>query len=196
MRWSRPLRSRTRCRPGASCCRWSCNAARACDVPAQPRCDSRCGSAAGRSRSRRRRSRLLAARRAGCWWCWDVPAPASPGSPSGRPARTPRRCSAATSTDLAPDAAAVLDDRSAIFPLDSLSRLRPGTYAVQALLHTNLDLNLPNAPGDLYSPVKTVRLDPAAGGSVALELSQTVPEETLPADTELVKHIKIRSRAR
>ncbi len=95
---------------------------------------------------------------------------------------------------LEPGSAAVLDARSAIFPLDSLSQLRPGTYEVQALLHTNPDLNTPNAPGDLYSPVRTVRLDPAAGGPVELELSQTVPEETLPPDSDLVKHIKIRSR--
>jgi hypothetical protein len=92
------------------------------------------------------------------------------------------------------DSAAVLDARSALFPLDNLGRLRPGTYEVQAVLHTNLDLNIPNAPGDLYSPVQTVRLDPASGGSVELQLSRSVPEETLPPDSELVKHVKIRSR--
>ena len=34
-------------------------------------------------------------------------------------------------------AVVVLDDHSAIFPIESLSQLRPGTYAVQALLHVN-----------------------------------------------------------
>jgi Putative esterase len=95
---------------------------------------------------------------------------------------------------LKPDSTAVLDARSAIFPLDDLGRLRPGEYRVQALLHTNLDLNTPNAPGDLYSPVRTVRLDPAAGGTVALQLTRSVPEESLPPDSEQVKHVKIRSR--
>ncbi len=90
--------------------------------------------------------------------------------------------------NLAPDAAAVLDAHSAIFPLESLNQLKPGTYAVQALLHTNPDLNFPNAPGDLYSPVTTVRIDPAQAGTVRLELSQAVPQETLPADSELVKY--------
>ena len=42
--------------------------------------------------------------------------------------------------------------------------------------------------------MQTVRLDPAAGGTVELELSRAVPEETLPPDTELVKYLKIRSR--
>ena len=92
-----------------------------------------------------------------------------------------------------PDAVAVLDNQSAIFPIASLSQLRPGTYAIQALLHTNLDLNLVNAPGDLYSPVTTARLDPAAGGTIKLELTRAVPAEVLPADQELVKYLKIHS---
>src|SRR5262249_44407352 len=58
----------------------------------------------------------------------------------------------------------------------------------------NPDLNTPNAPGDLYSPVQTAWLDPAGGGPVELELSRSVPEESLPADWELVKYVKIRSR--
>jgi len=95
---------------------------------------------------------------------------------------------------LGPGSAAVLDAGSAIFPIDDLGRLKAGTYEVQALLHTNIDINAPNAPGDLYSPVQTVRLGPDAGGVVELVLSRALPAETLPADTELVKHIKVRSR--
>jgi hypothetical protein len=95
---------------------------------------------------------------------------------------------------LAPGASAVVDSASAIFPLDNLGRLRGGLCTVQALLHTNPDLNIPNAPGDLYSPVQTAWLDPVAGGAVELVLSESVPEESLPADSELVKHVKIRSR--
>jgi Putative esterase len=93
-----------------------------------------------------------------------------------------------------PDAVAVLDNQSAIFPISSLSQLQAGTYAVQALLHTNADLKLANAPGDLYSPVTTIRLDPVAGGTVKLELSQAVPPETLPADQELIRYLKVPSR--
>jgi hypothetical protein len=96
--------------------------------------------------------------------------------------------------DLAADSIAVLDVRSVIFPINSLSRLRPGTYAVQALLHTNVDLNLANAPGDRYSPATTVRLDPAVGGTISLNLSRSVPEERLPADQDLIRYIKIHSR--
>ncbi len=95
---------------------------------------------------------------------------------------------------LAPGKEAVLDDRSITFPIEHLGNLGPGTYAVQAILHTNLDLNVPNAPGDLYSPVKRFKLDPALGGTVALELARTIPEETLPPDTELVKAPRSGSR--
>jgi hypothetical protein len=95
---------------------------------------------------------------------------------------------------LAAGTPAVLDAHTASFPLESLNQLPVGTYSVQALLHTNLDLNTPNAPGDFYSPAKTVRLDPSHPGTVHLELSQRVPDETLPPGSELVKYLKIRSR--
>ncbi len=95
---------------------------------------------------------------------------------------------------LEPGAVATLDGRSALFPLDSLDRLRPGNYSVQAVLHRNLDLNHANAPGDLYGPARTTRIDPAAGGLVELELTRALPDETVPPDTDLVKHIKMRSQ--
>jgi hypothetical protein len=95
---------------------------------------------------------------------------------------------------LEPGAAAIVDSASAIFPFEHPSRLRGGLCAVQALLHTNRDLNVPNAPGDLYSPVQTAWLNPIAGEPIELELSRSVPEESLPSDSELVKYLKIRSR--
>ena len=94
---------------------------------------------------------------------------------------------------LMPGAIAVLDDQSVIFPIGSLGQLQPRTYAIQALLHTNRDLNLANAPGDMYSPVTTARLDPKAGATLKLELTRSVPEEALPVDQELVKYLKVPS---
>jgi S-formylglutathione hydrolase FrmB len=95
---------------------------------------------------------------------------------------------------LAPGGIAVLDARSAICPIASLSELRPGRYAVQALLQTNPDLNYPNAPGDLYSPAVNIELNPTAGTRVRLELTEAVPAETLPEDSEFIKYLKIPSR--
>jgi S-formylglutathione hydrolase FrmB len=96
--------------------------------------------------------------------------------------------------DLAPGSAVVVDNRASIFPIDGLDRLPAGTYSVQALLHTNPDLNVPNAPGDLYGPPTELRIDPAAGGTIRLELSEAVADESLPADADLVKYVKLRSR--
>jgi Putative esterase len=89
---------------------------------------------------------------------------------------------------------AILDERSTVFPIAHLGELRPGVYAAQAILHCNPDLNVPNAPGDLFGPVRNVRIDPAGGATVALQLARAIPEETLPPDTSLVRYVKIHSR--
>lgn len=88
----------------------------------------------------------------------------------------------------------VLDAKSAIFPIPSLSDLPAGDYFVQAVFHDNRDLNLPNAPGNLYSNVQKAALDPAAGGTVRLELTNQIPPEELPKDTESVRFLKFHSK--
>jgi S-formylglutathione hydrolase FrmB len=50
-----------------------------------------------------------------------------------------------------------------------------------------------NAPGNLYSNVQRLRLDPRRGGRVALRLTERVPEETLPPDDGLLRYLRIRS---
>ena len=89
---------------------------------------------------------------------------------------------------------AEVDASAAIFPIASLDRLPPGDYYVQAAFHSNPDLNLPNAPGDLYGSVRKVTIDPAKGGTIALDLSEVVPAERLPAETELVRFVKLESK--
>ncbi len=87
----------------------------------------------------------------------------------------------------------VLDQKSAIFPLSHLADLPPGEYTVQAVFACNRDLNLPSAPGNLYSQPKTVTLDPAKGGTVKLELTQAMPADQPPKDSEHVRFIRLRS---
>jgi hypothetical protein len=89
--------------------------------------------------------------------------------------------------------AAVIDDRAASFPLENLSRLPSGEYFLQALFDTNIDLKSINSPGNLYSRVQKLHLDPARGGTVKIELTEKIPPEELPADTELVKYVRIQS---
>ncbi len=50
------------------------------------------------------------------------------------------------------------------------------------------------SPGNLYSEVQRVHLDPISGYAVRLNLTSTVPAVQMPADTQYVKHIKIQSK--
>lgn len=94
---------------------------------------------------------------------------------------------------LASGAVAVLDDRAAIFPIRGLGHLEAGEYHVQAVLANNPDLRGMNQAGNLYSVVRKLSLEPAAGGTVRIELSEQVPPEELPKDTEHLKFLKFRS---
>src|SRR5262249_55427118 len=67
--------------------------------------------------------------------------PGEPGLPIGRTGMAAPPVLGRDVDGLAPGAVATLDGRSALFPLDRLEQVRPGTYAVQAVLHRNLDLN-------------------------------------------------------
>lgn len=89
---------------------------------------------------------------------------------------------------------ATVDQRATVFPLERLARLRPGEYDVQAILHSNRDLNVLNAPGDAFGPVARVRLDPSRGGTIRLSLDAKVPAETLPVDTPVVRYLKLPSK--
>jgi len=91
------------------------------------------------------------------------------------------------------DSKVIVDEKAAIFPLAHLSQLKPGKYRVQAVLHTNRDLNIPNAPGNLYSDPVAMELDPARGGSYSLTLSHQIFNDELPAETQYVKYVKIKS---
>jgi len=107
--------------------------------------------------------------------------------------------------------AAIIDADDMGYPLDSLSDLPAGTYRVQAMLHvyTTFErgdghtVKMPMdhwegqdwriSPGNLYSDVQTLTIDPQAGGSYRLELTHEIPPFEPQQDTEYVKHIKIRS---
>jgi S-formylglutathione hydrolase FrmB len=96
--------------------------------------------------------------------------------------------------NFAPVSTKVSIDKSSIaYPIKSLADLPAGEYYVQAVFDTNNDLRSPNAPGNLYSTVRKIKLDPKRGGTIKLELTNVVPPEQLPAETEFVKFVKIQS---
>jgi Putative esterase len=86
-----------------------------------------------------------------------------------------------------------IDEKCAAFPFDNLTSLPAGDYFVQALFDSNIDLKSLNAPGNLFSKPRKVHLDPAQGATVKIELTEKAPPEKLPADTDLVKYVKIQS---
>jgi len=92
-----------------------------------------------------------------------------------------------------PGVAATIDRTAAAFPIANLDALPAGDYYVQAVFDSNSDLGSVNAPGNRYSEVQRVRLDPRAGGKIQLSLNRSVPAEQVPAGDEYVKYVRIQS---
>ena len=78
------------------------------------------------------------------------------------------------------------------FPIQSVMELESGTWRVQAMLDVNQVLSDLDSPGNYYSTPQPIEV---GGGSQELSFSLTerVPEESLPADTDLLKFVRIRS---
>jgi hypothetical protein len=95
--------------------------------------------------------------------------------------------------DFGPGRVAVLDEGAIGVPVERFGQLPPGEYFAQAVFMWNPDIRRPDAPGTLYSAVQRVRLDPARGGTVRLEMTRRIPEES-PAETEYVRFVKLPSR--
>jgi len=106
----------------------------------------------------------------------------------------------------------VFDSKAVGYPRVSLADVPAGTYRVQALLHRYETfrrkdghvVQLPmdrgegqawsKAPGNLYSAVREIKVDPAGQQPIALVLDQIIAPIKPPADTEWVKHERIKSR--
>ena len=106
----------------------------------------------------------------------------------------------------------IVDNKAFGYPVTSIDQIPPGEYYTQALLHkyetfnlkTGHTVNLPmdrgegqrwhSAPGNYYSKVKKISLDPTKRKSVKITLDQIITEITPPIDTKYVKHIKIESK--
>ena len=114
-------------------------------------------------------------------------------------------------TQLKPGEAAWLDGATLGYPTRSLAEVPAGDYYVQALLnvytrcrradgHTlwvHLDQwegqQFNRSPGNLYSEVEKVHLDPSTGYEVSLSLTRVIPPVEIPKDSEWVKHVKMQS---
>ena len=113
---------------------------------------------------------------------------------------------------LAPGSAATIDADTLGYPLKSLRQIPAGDYYVQALVNVYTEFHRSDghtiwahmdhwegqqfnrSPGNLYSAVQKIHLDPAAGYDVHLQADHVIPAIKMPADTPWVKRVKIQSK--
>jgi hypothetical protein len=112
---------------------------------------------------------------------------------------------------LAPGATVIVDDKAFGWPAAHLSAVPAGDYLVQAVLNRYETFHLADGrvlqlppdkgegqqwaikPGNLYSSARPLHLDRTHPARIALILDQQVAPLTPPADSEFVRHIRIRS---
>lgn len=110
-----------------------------------------------------------------------------------------------------PGEPALIDGTTMGYPLSSLRELPPGDYFVQALVNVYSEVHradghtlwvhwdqwegqqLASSPGNLYSAVQRVHVDPAGDREIGLPLTLVIPPVELPPDTRWVRHVKIQS---
>lgn len=115
------------------------------------------------------------------------------------------------SHSIKPGETVVIDETILGYPLKSLTEIPKGDYYVQALINVYTEFHRSDghviwahmdqwegqhfnrSPGNLYSEVKKVHLDPSKGYTIKLSADRVVPPVEIPDDTPWVKHIKIKS---
>lgn len=113
--------------------------------------------------------------------------------------------------NLDPGDSVIIDETILGYPVKSLMDIPAGDYYVQALLNVytrferadghviwaHMDQwegqQFNRSPGNFHSDVQKVRLDPAKGYTIELNMDRVIPPIEVPADTEWVKHIKFKS---
>ena len=103
------------------------------------------------------------------------------------------------------------DDSVFGFPYDKLSKIKPGDYYIQAVLHvyetfklsTGQEVKLPMdngegqhwniSPGNLYSKPIKISVSDTETQSYDIVLDEVIAEIEEPQDTEWIKHIKMKS---
>jgi hypothetical protein len=112
---------------------------------------------------------------------------------------------------LPPGEDAVIDGDIFGYPVESLRDIPPGDYYVQAFINVYTEFKRSDghtlwmhqdqwegqrwsrSPGNLYSDVTQVHIDPSQGETIELVCGNVIPPVTVPEDTEWVKRIKFQS---
>ncbi len=113
---------------------------------------------------------------------------------------------------LQPGKPATIDENAIGYPLASLKELPAGEYYVQALVNVYTEFHRSDghaiwahmdqwegqqfnkSPGNLYSQVEKVQLDPAHPQTIELQTLNVIPAVEVPPDTEWVRHVKLQSK--
>jgi hypothetical protein len=112
---------------------------------------------------------------------------------------------------LKPGQAAVIDESDLGSPVESLRDIPPGEYFVQGFVNVYSEFRRADghvlwmhddqwegqqwmrSPGNLYSEVQKVVIDPAKGGVIRLTAAKVIPPVVVPPDTKWVKRFKFES---
>ncbi len=115
-------------------------------------------------------------------------------------------------TALEPGAKAVVDDTAFGFPLRSIREIPAGDYFVQGFINVYTEFkradghtvwlhqdrwegqNWLRSPGNMYSEVKKIRIDPSRRQTIDLVCDRVIPPVEVAPDTKWVKRIKFQSR--
>jgi len=105
-----------------------------------------------------------------------------------------------------------IDDRAVGYPLRNVTELPAGDYYVQAFVNVYSEFKRADghtiwlhddqwegqrwnmSPGNLYSDVKKIRLNPARRQTIHIPCGNVIPPVEVPPDTEWVQRIKFKSR--
>lgn len=112
---------------------------------------------------------------------------------------------------LKPGQPAIIDQSDLGSPVESLRDIPPGDYHVQGFVNLYSEFRRADgrvlwmhddqwegqrwerSPGNLYSTVRRVHIDPSRGGAIALSASNVIPPIVVPADTPWVKRFRFQS---
>lgn len=113
---------------------------------------------------------------------------------------------------LEPGQAVMIDGDTFGYPLANLAEIPPGEYFVQGFINLYTEFKRSDgftiwmhndqwegqrwnrSPGNLFSDVQKVYIDPQADTAVELSCGNTIPPVTVPPDSDYVKRIKFQSK--
>ncbi|MHB8540440.1 MAG: alpha/beta hydrolase [Candidatus Acidiferrales bacterium] len=130
---------------------------------------------------------------------------------SGYTALTAAQMFGVNVNDWTPGKPVIVDASVLGYPIENLAKVPPGDYYVQAVLNIYNTYHLANGhtvelppdkgegqhwnqkPGNPYSVVKQIHVDPASNDVIHIALTQVMPPIDLPKDTEWIKYVRIES---